>query len=419
MLDERLRAELALGSELRVVPAEAVAPVAAELGGADFAKLSARRALAKVRDRLGCQLIVAGRARTLPDGRAGLTVDVRAADDGRPLAWVEDAAMPDALGALTAEVAARIRHQLALGAPSPDEERRVRAAIPSSAALAAGYADGLDKLRRFDADGARRALEAVLAADPQQPARLAALAEAWNQLQYEQRQREAARQAFERADALPREQRLWVEAQYREAMKEWPRAVELYRSLATFFPDNLDYGLRLADAQVAAGDVAGGQAPLARLATLPPPDGKDPRIDLGRGSRSAARPARPRAAHPRRRAPPLAGLGTAAALRAHPRAPSARALQDAEVRTDDALAACTDAERAFAEPPAIAAASPAPRSRRRRCSCAPSATATPTCTSNARSTPTAPSAARPAWASPCSTSASTTSASASCPKPSA
>src|SRR5262249_45182423 len=183
------------------------------------------------------------------DGRAQRTVDVRDAADGRPLAGVEDAAMPDALGTLSAEVAARLRKQLALQAPSPDEEMRVRAAIPSTTALAEGYADGVEKLRRFDAVGARQALEAVLAADPQQPLAWAALAEAWHQLQYQQRQREAARQSFDRAESLPREERLWVEAQYRESMKQWHEAVELYRSLATFFPDNLDYGLRLADAQ--------------------------------------------------------------------------------------------------------------------------------------------------------------------------
>ncbi len=344
-LDERLRAELALGSELRVVPAEAVARVQADVGS--FASLSGTQR-AEVRDRLGCQLVLAGRARTLPDGRAQLTVDLRDAADGRPLAWVEDAAMPDALAGLTAEVAARLRKQLALQPPPADEEQRVRAAIPGSAALAEGYADGLEKLRQFDADGARRALETVLAADPQQPLVWAALAEAWRQLQYQQRQREAARQAFERADGLPREQRLWVEAQYREAMKQWPEAVELYRSLATFFPDNLDYGLRLADAQIAAGQTDDAAATLARLQQLPPPDGKDPRIDLARGlakTRSDdAKAAAPILAAARSRAQAL-GLRQ---LYARIRVAECSNFKNL-VQVDVAIAACAEAERAFAE----------------------------------------------------------------------
>jgi len=346
VLDERLRAELALGSELRVVPAEAVARIQPELAGHGLASLS-RKQRALVRDRLGAQLVLAGRARTLPDGRAQLTVDLRDADDGRPLAWVEDAAMPDALGTLTAEVAARLRTQLALQPPSADDEARVRAAIPSTAAVAEGYAEGLEKLRRFDADGARRTLEGVLAADPQRPLAWAALAEAWHQLQYQQRQREAARQAFERADTLPREQRLWVEAQYREAMKEWPQAVELYRSLATFFPDNLDYGLRLADAQVAAGNPTDAAATLARLQQLPPPDGNDPRIDLSRAlarSRSGdGKSALPILADARRRAQASGNRQLLARIRV-----AECDAFESSVSTDQALAACRDAEQLFA-----------------------------------------------------------------------
>ena len=233
--------------------------------------------------------------------------------------------------------------------PRPTRSAACAPRSPRAPRSPPSYADGLGKLRRFDADGARRALEAVLAADPQQPLAWAALAEAWHQLQYQQRQREAARQAFDRADALPREQRLWVEAQYREAMKEWPQAVELYRSLATFFPDNLDYGLRLADAQLAAGDVAGGQVTLARLATLPPPDGKRsahrprPRARAGAHARTAATrcPSSPTRAVARR--PRDSGSSSRASA-----SPSARAL-DSEMHTDDAIAACADAERAFAE----------------------------------------------------------------------
>jgi tetratricopeptide (TPR) repeat protein len=321
-LEEHLRNELALGSELRIVPAE--------------------------RDRLGAQLVLDGHARTLPDGRAQLTVEVRDSGDGRPLAWVEDAAMADALPRLTADVAARLRQQLALQAPSADDEMRVRAAMPSNATLAAAYADGLAKLRRFDADGARKALETVIAADPQQPLAWAALAEAWHQLQYQRRYREAARQAFDRADKLPREQRLWVEAQYREAMKEWPAAIELYRSLATFFPDNLEYGLKLADAQVAGGKSADALATLDKLAKLPPPDGSDARIDLSRAQ------AKVRAGDSK------AALPLFAAARAHAGAVAQRQLLarilvaqcsalDNVMQIDAALATCADAERAFAE----------------------------------------------------------------------
>ena len=46
--------------------------------------------------------------------------------------------------------------------------------------------------------------------------------------------------------------RLWVEGQDRETDKEWDKAVEVYRALFHSFPDNIDYGLRLANAQNSA-----------------------------------------------------------------------------------------------------------------------------------------------------------------------
>src|SRR5262249_50204365 len=48
-----------------------------------------------------------------------------------------------------------------------------------------------------------------------------------------------------------------------------------------FFPDNLDYGLRLAAAQVSAGRGKDALATIAALRRLPPPLGDDPRVDFG------------------------------------------------------------------------------------------------------------------------------------------
>ena len=48
--------------------------------------------------------------------------------------------------------------------------------------------------------------------------------------------------------SLPQEERLLIEGRYRETIEDWPKAAEIYRSLWGLFPDNLDYGLRLAAA---------------------------------------------------------------------------------------------------------------------------------------------------------------------------
>ena len=53
-----------------------------------------------------------------------------------------------------------------------------------------------------------------------------------------------------------------VEGAYRETAREWKQAIEIYQTLFRFFPDNLEYGLRLANAQNSSG------APKDALATI-------------------------------------------------------------------------------------------------------------------------------------------------------
>src|SRR5262249_49909951 len=53
-----------------------------------------------------------------------------------------------------------------------------------------------------------------------------------------------------------------------------------YQTLWRFFPDNPDFGLLLARAQVDAGHSQTALVTLSALRALPPPRGDDPRIDL-------------------------------------------------------------------------------------------------------------------------------------------
>jgi tetratricopeptide (TPR) repeat protein len=91
-----------------------------------------------------------------------------------------------------------------------------------------------------------------------------------------------AKRAFEQATALPREERLLIEARWQRAVGAWGEAVRIYRALYEFYPDNLEYGLALAEAQLNAGgpEIEGALATLAALQKLPPPAGADPRIDV-------------------------------------------------------------------------------------------------------------------------------------------
>src|SRR5207302_2191335 len=129
----------------------------------------------------------------------------------------------------------------------------VRASMPSDPEMARLYADGLKKLRAFDALGARDLLEKVAASEPVFPLAHSALAEAWSRLGYDVKAKEEAGKAFDLSGNLSREDRLSVEAHYREANRERDKAIELYRTLFSAFPDNLDYGLQLATTQWRSG----------------------------------------------------------------------------------------------------------------------------------------------------------------------
>jgi len=115
---------------------------------------------------------------------------------------------------------------------------------------------------------------------PTNPRILAALADAYTELGEEERAKDAARRAFENAEGLPRDGRLSIESLYRRATKERQRVVEIGRALVTFFPDDIEHGLRFGQAQTAVGDRAGALATVEALRKLPPPGGTDPRIDL-------------------------------------------------------------------------------------------------------------------------------------------
>src|SRR5262249_2645347 len=78
---------------------------------------------------------------------------------------------------------------------------------------------------------------------------------------------------------LPRADRLLVEARWHEAAHEWKQAVDVWRSLFAFFPDQLEYGLGLAHAQTKGGDAKAALDTLASLRRLPSPAGDDARID--------------------------------------------------------------------------------------------------------------------------------------------
>ena len=140
------------------------------------------------------------------------------------------------------------------------------------------YSEGLQKLRNFEPLAAQDRFEKAVAADPRHAMSYAYLASAWKALGYDQKAIAAAQKAVEFSSGLRREEQLRVQGQFYEASHQWDKAIETYRSLYQSAPDNLDFGLRLAAAQISASKVSDALATLAELRKLP--QGQDLRIDL-------------------------------------------------------------------------------------------------------------------------------------------
>ena len=281
-LREMLSTELAAGEKLRLVSGENIARAKLDFPVADADSLS-RDTLARLRKNLGTDLVVLGSYTALGkkfDGRIRLDLRLQDATAGETIADVAVAGTESDLFDLVAQAGARLREKLGVEAASPVELVSVRASLPSSREAARLYSEGLARLRVFDAAEARGLLQQSVTADPKYPLSHSGLAEAWSRLGYDKKAQEEAGRAYQLATNLSREERLVVEGRYRETNHEYGKAMDVYRSLFTLFPDNLDYGLMLAAAQSRGGKGHDAVATIDALRKLPPEISEDPRIDL-------------------------------------------------------------------------------------------------------------------------------------------
>jgi tetratricopeptide (TPR) repeat protein len=272
-LAEMLSTELAAGEKVRTIPGENVARMKFDLSLAD-ADSFAQESLAKIRNHLGTDLVVVGSY--LAMGRTGgnkIRLDFRLQDAvaGETIASVSQTGTEDELLDLVSRSGTEIRRKLGIGQVSDSDTSKVRASLPSNGEAARLYSEGLAQLQILNALAARDLLLKAVQADPKHAPTHAALAEAWSALGYESRAAAEAKRALDLAENLSREERLFVEGRYHEFSREWSKAIEIYRTLTGFFPDNLDYGLRLAASQAAGGSGKDALATIESLRRLPPP----------------------------------------------------------------------------------------------------------------------------------------------------
>jgi serine/threonine protein kinase/tetratricopeptide (TPR) repeat protein len=278
-LPEMLTTELAAGEKVRTITGEEVAQMKMNLSLPDSDTLTPQ-SLSQIGKTLGADLVVLGSYVALPDGKLRVDLHLQDVAAGETVLAVNQTGDQNNLFDLVSRAGIQLREKCGAGQVSPQDQAGVRAAFPSTPEASKLYAEGLAKLRVFDGIAARDLLQKAVEIDPNHALAHSALAAAWTLLGYDEKARLSAKSAYELSASLSREDRLLVEARYREASKEWDNAAESYRTLFGFFSDNLEYGLFLARAQTRGGKGKEALTTVESLRRLPPPAGNDARIDL-------------------------------------------------------------------------------------------------------------------------------------------
>ncbi len=286
-LSEMLSTELAAGEKLRLVSGEDVAHLRLTSPWSQTGTLD-QETSSHIGKALNGDVLVLGSFTTItgtsvagPSQRQ-LRLDVRVQEGktGEILTEVAETGGAQELFQIVSRVGAKLRERMGVPLLEDPDVAGVIAALPLDREAAKFYALGLSKLRQFETLAAKDLLEQAIRAEPKFSLSHAMLARAWDQLGYQQKRREEAKIALDLSTDLPRSQRMLVEGDYYESLGNQDQATSIYRALFELFPDNVDYGLQLASAQVLNGHASQALETIHRLRNLPAPFSGDSRIDL-------------------------------------------------------------------------------------------------------------------------------------------
>lgn len=280
-LSEMISTELAAGGRLHLIPAEDVARVKNDLHLPEGETLSAD-SLGLLRKNLGADLVVLGTYTVIGTGNdPTIRCDLRLQDTvgGETIATLAETGHVSNLFNLVAATGSELRRKAGITQILATESASALNALPSNSEAERLYAEARQKLRVFDTPAARDLLLQAIAADPKHAAAHLTLARVWDDLGYETKAAEEAKIAVSLSANLPREQQLSIAARSDETTHQWEKAVSTYRTLFDFFPDNLNYGIALASAQMKASRPNDALATTAKLRTMPMSSLDDAQLD--------------------------------------------------------------------------------------------------------------------------------------------
>jgi len=278
-MSELMNINLSAGQRLRATPLENVARMRTELSLSPQANYPVQL-LQRIRMNLDSDYVVAG---SFSEKDREIHLDVMLFDTrvGRQLADISDDGAEDNLPELMERCAQRVQAQLGVRLPGTGRS-------PFEANAMELYARGMEKLRQGDALSARTYLEKAEAAAPSNPLVHSGLAAAWTALGLDVRATQEAKLAFDSSTGLGRVEQLEIDGRYRASAQDWPRAIQVYQALFTLSPNDLEYGLLLASAQIRGGKGQEALGTVNALRGFKSPSADDPRIDLAEAQAAGA-----------------------------------------------------------------------------------------------------------------------------------
>jgi tetratricopeptide (TPR) repeat protein len=281
-LPEMLTTELGAGGNLRTIAGEDVSRMKSDLALPDDVGYRAET-LQRIGGILGAENIVTGSYIAPGTGQLRLNLHLQNARTGETV----DSFSVDSHSEQVADLVnmigsagSQLRQKLGMEGRPPAAEAALKASVSSSSIAVQLYSDGLEKLRRMDAKGAIEPLQKAVDESPDYALAHSALAEAWSILGYDDRAKNEEQTALALAGSLSAEDRGLIQGRLYEFASDWDKAATYYLSLRTLYQDDLDYGLRQANAQIRGGKPKEALATISDLRTLPGPSSEDPRIDL-------------------------------------------------------------------------------------------------------------------------------------------
>jgi len=248
-LSEMLTTELSAGNQMRTIPGENVSRMKIDLSLSD-AESFAKETLNKIRNVLGTDYIVIGSylaARGRGDRQIRVDLRIQDVGIGETVASIAEVGMESEIFDLVAKVGSVLRDKLGIRNVTTADVAALRASYQTTDEAIRLYAEGLDKLRLFDALKAKTLFTKAISLDSTYPHVRSALAEAWNTLGFKENAKTEAKKAFEFSGNVRKEDKMLIEGRYREYSREWDQAAGIYKKLWSIEPDNTDFGIRLAN----------------------------------------------------------------------------------------------------------------------------------------------------------------------------